>query len=190
MWKIAIFLLIFFPRAYDICYSQNLDELKADFPYGLLTDDFGILNKEDMNINTCIATAEPFSEDSHSYPYWQCFKSKTSHLICEGKKYDLSEKKRMTLLILSTKLNGETHEYLYRRMMPLLECHLFQKEWYRLLKGQEHVCVSGPLISVKKNNNEKTWSWFFDRYKTKNGWDGTYLGSCMPHEKNPLLFSK
>lgn len=190
MCKIAIFLILFFCGAYDSCHAKSLDEFKADFPYGLLTDDFGILNKEDLNINTCVARAEPFSEDSHSYPYWQCFETKNSDLICEGNKFDLSEKKRMTLLIVSSKLNGETHEYLYRRMIPIQDCHLFQKEWHRLLKGQKHVCVSGPFISVEKNKNGKTWLWSFDRYKTKNGWDGSYLGSCMPNEKDPLSISQ
>lgn len=186
MWEIIIFLFLFFPGAHSFCYSQNLSELKAAFPYGLLTDDFRILSKEDLKINTCVATAEPFSEDSHSYPYWQCFESQASHLICEGKKYDSSEKSRMTLLIVSAKLNGETHEYLSRRPIPLAECHLFQEEWHRLLKGQKYVCVSGPFISVERNKNGRAWTWIFDRYKTKKGWDGAYLGNCMPNEKNPL----
>ncbi len=186
MWKKIIFLVLFFSGVHGFGYSQHLSELKKAFPYGLLTDDFEVLTKEDMNINACVATAEAFSEDSHSYPYWQCFDSGTSQLNCEGRKYDPYEKSRMTLLIVSAKLNGDLHEYLYRRTMPLRECHLFKKEWHRLLMDQKYVCVSGPFNSVRKNKNGRTWSWVFDRYKTKKGWDGSYLGKCMPNEKSPL----
>lgn len=185
MCKVIIFILFIFLSEHGVCHAKHLNELKRAFPYGLLTDDYGVLTIEDLKINACVAEAAPFSEKSHSYPYWQCFESKVAHLNCEGKEYDLYEKSRMTLLTVSARINGELHEYLYRRTMPLTECRVFQKEWQRLLKGQDYVCVSGPFISTEKNRDGRAWSWVFDRYKTKNGWDGSYLGSCMPKEKKP-----
>ena len=46
--------------------------LKSKFPYALITEDYGILTSDDLEINGCIAKPTPFYEDSISYPYWRC----------------------------------------------------------------------------------------------------------------------
>jgi len=64
------------------------------------------LNIDDLAINAC-ATLEqtPFEEHSNwAYPYWQCFETKSSRLICDGYEYDESEKIFLTILaVLGTK---------------------------------------------------------------------------------------
>ena len=57
------------------CASQqtlHLRQLKEDFPFGLLGDDYGILNKDDLAINTCnVEEVEAFPpRDVSPYAYW------------------------------------------------------------------------------------------------------------------------
>ena len=84
-------------------HQTHLQELKKEFPYGLLTDDFEILNKQDLKINTCIAEPMPFSYEKRvsSYPYWQCFEVKNSKMTCERGKFDSHEKAVMSMLVVS-----------------------------------------------------------------------------------------
>ena len=60
------------------------ERVNSEFPYALLTSDFGILKQEDLAINSCFAKPVPFSESSTSYFYWQCFEARQSNLFCEG----------------------------------------------------------------------------------------------------------
>lgn len=50
--------LILFFLGFSVSWAGNnqdhLKELKKEFPYGLLTDDYGILSKQYLNINTVL----------------------------------------------------------------------------------------------------------------------------------------
>jgi hypothetical protein len=176
MWKVLIFFLCF-NNAQALGKATHLQELQSAFPYGLLTDDFGVLTKKDLKENACIAQAQPFSIKSQAYSYWQCFEAKNSRLVCEGNKYDSDEKKRMTLLVLQSKRNGELHDYMTRRPRPVADCRLDLKEWRRLLKNQKYICVSGQINSIDiDQNGGRSWFWILDKYKTKLGWDGVHNG--------------
>ena len=178
MWKILILLFFNLATSQTSENSIHLQELQSAFPYGLLTDDFGILTKEDLKINTCGFEVVPFSEKSTSYPYWQCFEITHSKLDCEGSEYDPEEKERVTVMVISARLNGELHEYLSRRVISLSTCRLFQRAWQKLLKNEKYVCISGPLNFIEKGKQGKRWSWIFDKYKTKKGCDSYFIGDC------------
>ena len=168
-----------------VVYSakDHRQELLSHYPYGLLTDDYGILNEDDLKINACDAIPSPFSEKDTSspYQYWQCFEVKTAKLVCEGRKYDSDEKTRVSLLVVSGIRNGVLHEYLARRPMPLSSCHLYQKAWRNRVKNEKYICASGEISSINTDSNgRRRWIWMFGRYKTKKGCDSYFDGECDP----------
>ena len=55
MWKVIIFSFLFSVNMVALEKNAHLQELKELFPYALLTDDYGILNKDDLKMNQCIA---------------------------------------------------------------------------------------------------------------------------------------
>ncbi|MBI3535760.1 MAG: hypothetical protein HY072_09790, partial [Deltaproteobacteria bacterium] len=82
--------------------SNHLKELHTQYPYGLLGEDYGILNIDDLAMNTCeIIKPEPFSIQSNAYPYWQCFPSKDVYFSCESSGYDEWTKSTPTILVIA-----------------------------------------------------------------------------------------
>ena len=160
--------------------QAHLQELKKEFPYGLLTDDFGILNKQDLKTNTCIAEPTPFSgqDKTSPYPYWQCFEVKNSKMICERGKYDPHEKALMSMLVVSGTRGGELHEFISRRPLLLESCRLYQKDWLTFTKNERYVCISGADHSKKIRGTKTAWVWIFGRYKTRKGYDSYFEGEC------------
>lgn len=186
MWKAIIFTFLFPVSIIAIEGNTHLQELNEIFPYALLTDDFGILNKDDLKINQCIAEPSLFSEsNSTSYPYWQCFELKDVRMVCEGKKYSAQEKSRMTMLVLSATKNDELNEFISRRPMKLKTCYLYLRDWVSFTKNEKHICISGDFTNSEINKTgQKKRVWIFDRYKTKRGCDAYFRGTCIPSE-NP-----
>ncbi len=166
--------------------NAHLQELNELFPYALLTDDFGILNKDDLKMNQCLAEPSLFSEGGRTfYPYWQCFEIKDVKMFCEGKKYSAEEKSRMTMLVLSGIRNNELNEFISRRPVKLKLCHLYLHDWVKFTKNEKYVCISGDFINseITKAGQKKKF-WIFDRYKTKKGCDAYFRGTCIPRENN------
>ncbi len=183
MWKKIIFLMIaglFFLQSGNLfAGAERLKKLRSKYPYGLLGEDFGILKEEDLAIDTCIADPIPFSEASTSYPYWQCFEVSQTKIACEGNKYDASEKTRLALLVVSGVRKDGLHEYFHDRTMPSDACREFIRDWTRLLKGQQHVCVSGAFAKRERDKTGRLVSqWDFDRFKTKVGCSSYFEGGC------------
>jgi hypothetical protein len=176
---IVLFLLVCNVSAADM-HQIHLQKLKKEFPYGLLTDDFGILNAQDLRTNICIAGPTPFSEQDRTspYPYWQCFEVKNSQMICERGKYDSHEKVVMSMLVVSGTRDGELHEFISRRPIPLWSCRLYQKDWLKFTKNERYVCISGADHSKKAKEKKVLWTWIFGRYKTKKGCDSYFQGEC------------
>ena len=70
-------------------------------------------------------------------------------------------------------------EYLARRPMSLDDCRGFEKEWLRLIDGEQYVCIAGVLIRDGKNDSGKMFTtWVFDRYKTKKGCESYFEEDC------------
>lgn len=180
MWKalVLLFLSCQFSLAAD--HQAHLQELKTEFPYALLTDDFGILNKQDLKINTCIAEPVPFSFDKRasSYPYWQCFEVKNSKMTCERGKFDSYEKAVMSMLVVSGVRDGEMHEFISRRPISLRSCRLYKEDWQKFTKNEEFVCVSGADPGKEIKDEKTAWIWIFGRYKTRKGCDSYFDGEC------------
>ncbi len=152
-----IVIIVNFSLAIANANQSHLQQLRKEFPYGLLTNDFGILNKQDLRTNTCIAGPIPFSEDNQisPYPYWQCFEIKNTKMTCERGKYDSHEEVVMSMLVVSAMRNGELHEFISRRPIPLWSCRLYRKDWLKLTRNEPYICVSGSDHS-KKISGKKT----------------------------------
>lgn len=180
MRKVLILLFLGCSLSLADSHQTHLQELKKAFPYGLLTDDFGILNKQDLKTNTCIAEATPFSEKDKisSYPYWQCFEVKNSKMICERGKYDPHEKVVMSMLVVSGIQDGEMHEFISRRPLPLRSCRLYQKDWQKFTRSEKYICISGSDPDKQIKEMKIVWTWIFGRYKTRKGCDSYFRGEC------------
>lgn len=155
--------------------DPHVEELKSKFPYGLLGGDHGILNLDDLAMNVCRVVPKPFEPDSRYYPYeyWQCFESKTISFDCDSSGIPDKHEGVMGLIVVKASISGVQHEYLEGRLWPIKECKRFLRDAAALLKGDQHVCISG---SFNKNELDPSvpplTSWMFDRIKTKNGCEG------------------
>lgn len=180
MWAVLTLLLFLDRFSSANVHQEHLQELRKSFPYGLLTDDFGILDKQDLKTNTCIAQPKPFLEGemSSSYPYWQCFEVKNSKMNCESGNYDEHEKVRMAMLVLSGIRDGQLHEFISRRPISIQSCRHFQKDWDRFTKNQKFVCISGSEPSGETEGGKRVSVWIFGRYKTRKGCDSYFQGEC------------
>lgn len=180
MQKTLIFFFLICSLSLAIDHQTHLQELKKEFPHGLLTDDFNILNRQDLKTNTCIAGPTPFSQAkiSSPYPYWQCFEVKDSKMICERGKYDSHEKTLMSMLVISGTRDEELHEFISRRPIPFESCRLYQKDWRKFTDNERYVCVSGAEPSREIKETKVAWTWIFGRYKTQKGCDSYFEGEC------------
>lgn len=177
MWKVLISFLLF-QSIFAFAVEASKNHLQKEFPHALLTSDFGVLAKDDLKINSCMATPVPFSKDNGAYSYWQCFEIMNSQMTCEGRKYSPDSKSRVSLLVLLGVRDGEPHEFISRRTMPLDSCRLYQKNWKKLTKNEKYVCISGSMSSKGILDGKVKWTWIFDRYKTKKGCDSYFEGEC------------
>jgi hypothetical protein len=172
--------LIFLTFLSTLAYSAPIENpLIKEFPYGLLTDDFGILTRRDLKINTCIAEPTPLLQKRwSSYPYWQCFELQKSKITCEKGKYDIHEKATMSMMVFSGVRNTELHEFISRRPIPLDSCATYRRNWRKLTNNEKYVCISGESPSKKIEKSHTKWTWIFRRYKTKKGCDSYFYGEC------------
>ena len=161
--------------------KQHIQQLKENYPYGLLGDDYGLLSKEDLAINSCVVEIEvPFPPQGTSpYPYWQCYSVKDVSMICDDAGFDEDEKSSMAILALVVSSNKGAHEYLSRRAIRMNSCNYFQSRYKELTENEMHICASGEFWEFKIDKNKKmTNIWSFDKIKTKKGCSSYFDGGC------------
>ncbi len=153
--------------------SGHLEALKSKFPFGLLGEDYGILTVGDLAFNACNAKPEPLNPTSHSYQYWQCFKSNSISFECESNGALDEHEGAMGLIVVKASTQQGQHDYVEHRLWPLQECKTFIKDVATLLKGTQYACISGSLIESEGNRSgPPSISWQFERIKTKKGCEG------------------
>ena len=182
----AIKLLFFFCLigSFNACSSQqnlHLKQLKESFPYGLIGEDYGILNKEDLAINTCnVEEVEPFPpQDISPYPYWQCYSVKDVAVKCDDSDFDEDEGSAMSIFDFQVRSKNGNQYYLTRRAIPMDSCKDLQVKFKKLTENESHVCASGEFWKKdagSKLNHATTWS--FDKFKTKKGCVSYFSGEC------------
>jgi hypothetical protein len=155
------------------------------YPYVLISDDYGILNENDLAHYACDKPPRPFSseEDSGAYHYWQCFPRNKVSVTLEDMGYfseDLGSKDTYSELKIRIYIKPTIiHEYQMRRAYPVTD---YQKKfmlWHKLMTKQNYVCFAGSFSRKEKHLEaelEREISfWIFEKIKTKNGSD-CYLG--------------
>jgi hypothetical protein len=175
-----IFLSIIFVSAEAFASTKHLKIITSKYPDALIGDDFGVLKRSDLAINSCIAEPSPFSiKASPGYPYWQCFEVKKSKLFCDGHKYSEDYRNFATLLVISSEKNNARHEYYTRRTIDYDVCQEFVRDWKKITKNEKYVCLSGPYIEQEKDTNGMSTSyWIFDKFQTKTGCIPYFKGGC------------
>jgi hypothetical protein len=182
-WIIFIFLLSF-----GILNNANAITAKAKqkYPYPLLTDDYGILNENDLGAYTWGLSPRPFSkEDSGEYNYWQCVpREHVSLTLRDMGSFSEDSGTRDTIgdLVITMRIKPEViHKYEMRRSWTVSD---FQKDfnhWRKLMKGEKYVCIAGSFGSCKKKVmngvTKEICGWIFDKIKTKKGCAG-YWDNC------------
>ena len=124
--------------------NEHLEKLKKEFSLGLITDDYGILDIQDLKRNAY--HAEPYSflkGEWGPYEIWQCFEVKNSKLVCEIGGRDDDTKEMMAMMVIFGTRSGETHDFISRRPMALKSCRLYQADWKKFTKNEKYLCVSG-----------------------------------------------
>lgn len=174
---IFIFLLSFIPKAFAA--PSHLEKLKSRYPYGLIGDDYGILNEEDIAINDCKAEATPFSRGKNlSYSYWQCFSVIDSKITCDSTGYDSLTKMETGYVEINAKKGDEIHFYLARDPMKIRDCKAWIRTWLKRTILEKYVCISGiDNGSHADQKDRKERYWVFDRFKTRKGCEA-YKSEC------------
>ncbi len=160
------------------------------YPYGLLTDDYGILDQEaDLAVDTWRGIPHPYNERGFNggYPYWTCFPmNQTSVHYKTWRGNDGMGPADAIITMCELEFTAETdteiNRYFERRAYPVERCRDLVKEWKQVTLKQPHVCFNAydgeiephkTLVEVKA---EKIWTW--DRIKTNAGCMSYFGGHC------------
>jgi len=164
-------------------FSKSI--LQEKHPYGLLTDDYGVLNEADLLYETKRAKVTPYKlEDNHSaYQRWQCFATKKIKFLYDIWRDDYTDFGRgATLCDYSFEVNddaGVHHFYIARRAKEVEDCRELFREWKKLKKNSKYVCILGEPASYE--DKEKGWIW--GKTKTKHGCMSYFLGECNSEKR-------
>jgi hypothetical protein len=196
MWKIIVllnFFISFMPAISVNAKSTHLEQLKSRYPYGLIGDDYGLLNEEDLSVNTCRGYATPFSGDQNmAYSYWQCFPIKNAKMECSSLGYDPVDKEETAYMIVEAQNKDGWHSYLARDAMEIHDCKELMHAWKQKTHGEKYVCVSGSYGgSTGIRNGIKETHWVFDKFKTRKGCEA-YKNECnlSKHPEKSCLLPK
>jgi hypothetical protein len=163
--------------------SSHGDKLRKKYPYMLLSNDYGILNENDMAINTCVASSAPFSENNISSFYWRCFDTKNITALCEKGEYDPSEGIVRSDGSVTVQDGANTHIYFFRQRIDFQLCEDEIITIKSILRKEKYVCLSGqfsgygnPTLPDDKNSHFINWT--YDKLKTKRGCTTYFGGEC------------
>lgn len=163
---------------------------KEKYRYTLITDDYGILNQNDLSTYTGrITKVAPFSgsEREFSLSYWQCFPRDHISITLEDMGYSTEDfgwnDSLANLKITAMAKPGIFHEYTMRAVIPT---YLYEKKfhlWRNLMKKENYVCLGGEFGDRKNKTREdgmkqEIYSWTFDKIKTKKGCDSFFDDDC------------
>lgn len=161
--------------------SSNISAIslaaKKRYPYSLISDDYGILNEEDLGHYTKISTPKFFSEKDMGGFYWQCFPRESISMTLEDMGYSSEDWGWTdTASDISIKVYIKPniiHHYYMRRAYPLATYQKGFTEWHKLMAKQKFVCFAGEFdgkeIKVEGKLQREIYNWTFEKIKTKKG---------------------
>lgn len=181
--KIRIPLLLFFLLILSSKIFAISLEARKKYPYPLITNDYGILNEQDLACYARGLPPRPFNlKDSGAYQYWQCFPRDKVRITLEDFGYstedvgweDTLSDLKIRIYVTPTII----HEYQMRRPWPVSEYLPRFKHWHKLMTGQKYVCFAGSFgdkkIVIEEAIPREIYYWIFEKVKTKKGKD-SYL---------------
>lgn len=184
--KLKFFVLIIFIFLPLQTWSLSLSA-KQKYPTVLLTDDYGILNENDLGAYTWGIKHESFTpkENSHGFNYWQCFPRDHVSINIEDMGYSTEDYGwKDTLADITIKVwikPGVFHQYEMRRVWPVSQSLKDFKRFHQLMKNEKYVCLAGNYVGLEKYENhgfkQEEYGWIFDKIKTKKGC-ASYFGDC------------
>jgi hypothetical protein len=172
------------PHILLICFLSTKGTFAADKTSSLLTDNYGILTKSDVeSSNRDRIKPVPNYENAQGtgYRYWQCFSRKEVSLKCRSWESDEAGH-FIGDADIRVSTGREIHEYGFRRAWDLSLCENHLKIWKQLAQGQDAICLLGEPAGIERRNKEgkstlvKGWVW--DRLKTKKGCDSYFGDEC------------
>lgn len=190
MWKVAIFLISISATVLaDVSKElSHLEKLKARYPYGVIGDDYGLLEEEDLAVNTCNAVEiTPFSGDKNmAYSYWQCFPLKVAKISCHNLGYDPVIRKETGYLEIEARNESGVQYYLARDARDIRECREYLLRWEQKTRGEEYICISGSFGGFEdRRDGHKERHWVLDKFKTHKGCVSSG-GECSLKERSTL----
>ncbi len=168
--------------AYGGVASEHLAELKSKYPYGLLSDDYGVLKVEDLALNACHIKPESFVPGAlNPYEYWICFESKKIFVACEDQNFS-NEDGRVGRVEVEARAHQIVYQFIESRPWAIRACRNFVRRLKNLVQGTSHVCISASYIGKEERNERGQMEriGIFNRIKTHRGCEGK---ECVFTEK-------
>jgi hypothetical protein len=166
-------------------------DIKQKYPYPLLTDDYGILNENDIAAYTWGLEPRPFTIQGFSgvYNYWQCFPREYIEVTLTDTGATASEFGKDTIadLLIRVRIKPDLiHQYSMRARSGAKDFKKRFNTWQRIMENQEYICLAGSFLfldhEVENGKKREIYHWFFEKIKSKNKRINcdSYLGSCTP----------
>ncbi|MEW6058480.1 MAG: hypothetical protein AB1540_17935 [Bdellovibrionota bacterium] len=152
------------------------------YPYGLLTDSYGIVTEDDLAFDNSEVETTPYDPNKSLAPmYWQCFASFQVEAIYRSWPMDDDRGRPGTSCApeFYVRINGELQIYADRRGHDLAYCKEVVWAWKKLTKDMPTVCLngSGGFYNEEKGQGKyKLWTW--EKFKTKRGCYSYFVGQC------------
>jgi hypothetical protein len=134
---------------------------------GLLTDDYGIVTKRDLDEDEEGCTEiKDFAHQNGCMPYWQCLSTKDVKITCKRLwPMSMDSTERYGDFTLNIKDRGETHIYEGRHNGSMAECKAMKREMLKVMVHENTVCISGEFV----DKESQTSGWIIDRMKSRHG---------------------
>lgn len=185
-------IIVFFFSCLLICIEANAVSLDAQkkYPYVLLSNDYGILNENDLGDFSWGFKRHPFNPKDIGGNYWQCFPRESVEITLKDMGSSASEvgwRDNIADLEIKVWVNPNlVHEYEMRAQWSIVDFEKRFNKWRRIMKGEKYVCLAGDFVNYEHKNangiERDVYGWIFEKIKTRKGCD-SYLYSCYPTYK-------
>ncbi len=161
-----------------LCLTLAAANLSMSWPsrrMGLLTDDYGVITKQDLDEEEEKAIPQPFPSDFPAFQYWQCLPTNKIYIKCDALGFTEIEKGgeigQHTLELTSKR---EVFHFYTRHNSSLQDCREMVAQWNSVIQGENIVCISGSYLGTDLRKNEtgnlvKHSTWEIDRMKSGHG---------------------
>ncbi|MHB1947984.1 MAG: hypothetical protein ACYCQI_07715 [Gammaproteobacteria bacterium] len=182
--------IAFFFLCLLLCIEANAVSQNAQkkYPYVLLSNDYGILNENDLGDFSWGLQRQPFNPKMvFGGNYWQCFPRESIKITLKdtgSSSDDFGWRDNIANLKMEVFVNQYiVHVYEMRKNLSIIDFEKRFNKWRDIMNGEKYVCLAGDFINYEhKNENgidRDVYGWIFEKIKTKKGCD-SYLYSCHP----------